>query len=244
MPGTSRDGSPPAGPRRRCPPGRSSRRRRGTAPCRGAGGAPPGCSVAAAGHSWRVSLGSGGRWTGGDQVGAQPRPRVVDGLVQSVAVGPQPLREHVDRDLVDEECQRDPALVRVRAVSIAERTAQARSTPSAYPAGLGPRDGTSASSSSENLSVLPREPSYLRGALEDRELVGPGREPAPPLERVQLREHRHHRLVRRLVGDLVDTRATRSAEGRTHPPEPGGGRPAAAACAGAPSRGPGGDPRW
>ena len=47
----------------------------------------------------------------GDQVGAQPSSRVVDGFVQRVAVGAQSLGQNVDRDVVNEQCDGDLALV-------------------------------------------------------------------------------------------------------------------------------------
>jgi hypothetical protein len=67
---------------------------------------------------------------GGDQVGAQAGSRVVDGLVQGVAVRAEPLGENVDWDVVDEQGDGDPTLVR-GATSIALRTAEARSAASA-----------------------------------------------------------------------------------------------------------------
>lgn len=46
-----------------------------------------------------------------DQVCAQPASRFMGGLVQSIAVGPQSLGEDVDRNLVDEQGDGDPALM-------------------------------------------------------------------------------------------------------------------------------------
>jgi len=55
-----------------------------------------------------------------------------------------------------------------------------------------------------DVTVLPLQTTNVTGGLQDRELEGPGREPASAFERAQLAEQRRHRLVRGLVDDDVD----------------------------------------
>jgi hypothetical protein len=50
-------------------------------------------------------------------------------------------------------------------------------------------------------------PSDLARDLEDHELVGPGREPAEPLEGVDAGQDLHHRVVGALLRDVVELRA-------------------------------------
>jgi hypothetical protein len=45
---------------------------------------------------------------------------------------------------------------------------------------------------------------HLAGDLEHHELVGPGSEPAEPAELVELRQDVHERVVRSLVGEIVE----------------------------------------
>ena len=55
--------------------------------------------------------------------------------------------------------------------------------------------------------MLPGVARDLAGDLEDRELVGPGREAAEPPEVVELGQDVHHRVVRALLRDVVELRA-------------------------------------
>ena len=80
----------------------------------------------------------------------------------------------------------------VSASSIARRTAEARSAASAWLAGDGPRSvelGDLHVVLELDLAVLPGVAAHFRGGLEDGELVGPGGESAPPLERVEAGQH-------------------------------------------------------
>ena len=52
----------------------------------------------------------------------------------------------------------------------------------------------------------PRVAGHLGRHLEDHELVRPGREPAVPSELIESAEDVHERVVRRLVGEIVELR--------------------------------------
>ena len=58
-----------------------------------------------------------------------------------------------------------------------------------------------------HLALLPGAPAQLHGCLVERELVGPGREPAEPAEVVEPPEHAHQRVVCGLEGDVVELAA-------------------------------------
>jgi hypothetical protein len=52
--------------------------------------------------------------------------------------------------------------------------------------------------------VLPGVTRDLARDLKHGELVGPGGEPAEPAEPVELGEHVHQRIVRRLLGEVIE----------------------------------------
>ena len=55
-----------------------------------------------------------------------------------------------------------------------------------------------------HLAPLPRPPAQLHGRLQQRELVGPGREAAVAAEVVEAPQHAHQRVVGGLHGDVVE----------------------------------------
>jgi hypothetical protein len=67
-----------------------------------------------------------------------------------------------------------------------------------------------------DLAMAPHVATHFVGGVQDAELVGPRREPAPPLERSELAEGRDGRLVRRLLDDLVHPDASDDREVRRH----------------------------
>ena len=148
-------------------------------------------------------------------MGTQLLPGVVQGLVERAAGGALALGEHVDRHAVERERDED---VRWR------RSGPSRSprgSPRAGRPARRPRPARARGSSTLRLERAPRGPATpgadLHGRLEQRELVRPGREPAPALEVVQAPEHRDGRVGRRFLRDLGELAAAEVGEGRPAP---------------------------
>ena len=104
----------------------------------------------------------------------------------------------------------------VRAESIPSRIASSSAACSASSRRLG-REARPLLRLERDLAAPPRAAPDLHGRLEQRELVRPGREPAPALEVVQPPEHRDGRVARRFLGDLGELAAAEVGEGRPAP---------------------------
>jgi hypothetical protein len=147
---------------------------------------------------------------GGREARAEPAPGIEEVLVERVAIGAQLQREHVDGDVVERDGHEDLALAR-REVLL-DRCHQRRELLAALGLIAGPgRQRVGKLVPRQLLGarrvVLPGVARDLGGDLEDHELVGPGGEPAEPLEVVEPGQDLHHRVVGALLRDVVELRA-------------------------------------
>src|SRR3954454_10215488 len=135
----------------------------------------------------------------------QLAPGVVQGLVERAAGRAESLRQHVDRDAV--ERQRHEHLALARGQLGANRALQGMEELALLEPLVGRQAGVGdlrpALLVDLDLASAPRAAASLHARLEQRELVGPGREAAGAAEVVELGEHGHQRVVGRLHGEVV-----------------------------------------
>src|SRR5919109_4478920 len=131
--------------------------------------------------------------------------RVVQRLVQGIAVRAQTLGEYVDRDAVQGE--RDEHATLVWRQNLLDRALEHREQLALLGTlarlELAARKQAPRLRLERDLAPLPGAPPQLHRRLEQRKLVDPRREAARAAEVVEAREHAHERVVRRFQGDLL-----------------------------------------
>ncbi len=96
-------------------------------------------------------------------------------FIERAAVGVEPVGEHVDRDAVDGESDKDAPLVRCeRGDSVLQRGEQFRLFGGVGGAEAGAREEIPAFLLERDFAALPGAFAQLHGSLEERELVDPG----------------------------------------------------------------------
>jgi hypothetical protein len=144
--------------------------------------------------------------SGSSQAGSKVTPGVEQILVDRVAVAAEPDRDDIDGHLVERDRDEHFALA---LGELADRGRQGLELLSP----LEPVTGAERKHvrhplehgflTARGLST-PGVARHLAGDLEHHELVSPGSEPAEPAELVELRQDVHERVVRSLVGEIVE----------------------------------------
>src|SRR5215211_3222306 len=139
------------------------------------------------------------------ECGSKLAPGVVDGLVDRAARHVEPVGEEVDRDVV--ESYRDEDLALMRAEVALDPFADSREELRRL--GLLLRHRVTAGYQIPALGLewqlasLPGTSAHRARRLEQRKLVGPGREAALAPELSELAQHRHKRVVGALLREVV-----------------------------------------